>query len=80
MPSEPSERFEAFCGAPVTAQDGSEPQSAESAEVSTAADAAQQGGVHPQQGEMPFALVYGEAFTKLPQDLYILPDALEVIL
>ncbi|MGB3623093.1 segregation/condensation protein A [Ketobacter sp. MCCC 1A13808] len=29
---------------------------------------------------MPFALVYGEAFTKLPQDLYIPPDALEVIL
>ena len=35
---------------------------------------------HPLQGEMPFALVYGEAFTKLPQDLYIPPDALEVIL
>lgn len=66
--------------APVTAQGGSEPQSAESAEVPMAADAAQQGGVHPQQGEMPFALVYGEAFTKLPQDLYIPPDALEVIL
>ena len=37
-------------------------------------------GHHPQQEEMPFALVYGEAFTKLPQDLYIPPDALEVIL
>lgn len=35
---------------------------------------------HPLQEEMPFALVYGEAFTKLPQDLYIPPDALEVIL
>ena len=34
----------------------------------------------PLQNEMPFALVYGEAFTKLPQDLYIPPDALEVIL
>ena len=34
----------------------------------------------PLQEEMPFALVYGQAFTKLPQDLYIPPDALEVIL
>ncbi len=32
------------------------------------------------QGEMPFAIVQGEAFTQLPQDLYIPPDALEVIL
>jgi segregation and condensation protein A len=35
---------------------------------------------NPVQEEMPFALVYGQAFTKLPQDLYIPPDALEVIL
>jgi len=34
----------------------------------------------PEQGEMPFALVHGEAFTNLPKDLYIPPDALEVIL
>jgi len=33
-----------------------------------------------QQQEMPFALVYGKAFTKLPEDLYIPPDALEVFL
>jgi len=39
-----------------------------------------EGEVHPLQGEMPFALVYGQAYTKLPQDLYIPPDALEVIL
>jgi segregation and condensation protein A len=32
------------------------------------------------QGEMPFAIVQGEAFTQLPKDLYIPPDALEVIL
>jgi len=32
------------------------------------------------QGEMPFALVQGEAMTQLPLDLYIPPDALEVIL
>jgi len=29
---------------------------------------------------MPFALVYGEPLTELPNDLYIPPDALEVIL
>ncbi len=32
------------------------------------------------QGEMPFALVQGQPVTKLPEDLYIPPDALEVIL
>jgi segregation and condensation protein A len=30
--------------------------------------------------QLPLALVYGEAFTELPQDLYIPPDALEVFL
>jgi segregation and condensation protein A len=34
----------------------------------------------PQQGEMPFAMVNGKAYTQLPQDLYIPPDALEVFL
>lgn len=34
----------------------------------------------PQQAEMPFGLVYGQAITKLPDDLYIPPDALEVFL
>lgn len=34
----------------------------------------------PHQEEMPFAIVNGQAFTQLPQDLYIPPDALEVIL
>ncbi len=32
------------------------------------------------QTEMPFALVYGKALTKIPEDLYIPPDALEVFL
>lgn len=36
------------------------------------------GAVH--QGEMPFAVVQGQPFTKLPEDLYIPPDALEVFL
>ena len=34
----------------------------------------------PQQGEMPFAIVNGEALTTLPRDLYIPPQALEVFL
>lgn len=33
-----------------------------------------------QQGEMPFAVVEGKAYTQIPQDLYIPPDALEVFL
>lgn len=32
------------------------------------------------QAEMPWALVNGKAFTQLPKDLYIPPDALEVFL
>ncbi len=32
------------------------------------------------QEEMPFAVVQGEPLTELPQDLYIPPDALEIIL
>ncbi len=35
---------------------------------------------NPQQTEMPFAVVLGEPYTQLPQDLYIPPDALEVFL
>lgn len=34
----------------------------------------------PSQSEMPFAMVYGKAFTEMPKDLYIPPDALEVFL
>ena len=34
----------------------------------------------PAQDEMPFALVEGEPLTVVPQDLYIPPDALEIIL
>lgn len=37
-------------------------------------------GKHPSQGEMPFAMVHGKAYTQLPQDLYIPPDALEIFL
>ncbi|WP_348646684.1 ScpA family protein [Alcanivorax sp. S6407] len=41
---------------------------------------APQDGHLAQQAEMPFGLVYGKAITKLPDDLYIPPDALEVFL
>jgi segregation and condensation protein A len=47
-------------------------------------EAATQGGysskLSPQQEEMPFAVVQGKELTTLPKDLYIPPDALEVIL
>ncbi|HKK14948.1 MAG TPA: ScpA family protein [Gammaproteobacteria bacterium] len=41
---------------------------------------AEQTAEQPQQTEMPFAIVLGEALTALPHDLYIPPDALEVFL
>ena len=34
----------------------------------------------PEQGEMPFAIVYGKNLMELPKDLYIPPHALEIIL
>ena len=34
----------------------------------------------PQQQEMPLAIVKGQPVLQMPQDLYIPPDALEVIL
>jgi segregation and condensation protein A len=36
--------------------------------------------MHPSQAEMPFAVVQGTPLTEPPRDLYIPPDALEVIL
>ncbi len=36
--------------------------------------------VTPQQQEMPLAVVHGQPVLQIPQDLYIPPDALEVIL
>ncbi|MDA8364590.1 MAG: ScpA family protein [Gammaproteobacteria bacterium] len=39
-----------------------------------------QEGQMPGQDEPPLAIVQGQALTELPQDLYIPPDALEVIL
>jgi len=59
---------------PVEAEAGSQ----EAPLPSEGADASAASG--PAQGEMPFAIVQGEAYTNLPKDLYIPPDALEVIL
>lgn len=52
------------------------------AEPATTADVIEQDpkSQSPAQAEMPFALVNGQAYTELPKDLYIPPDALEVIL
>ncbi len=36
--------------------------------------------LQPAQSEMPFAMVEGQPYTQIPQDLYIPPDALEVFL
>lgn len=49
-------------------------QNDEAAPASTAAPA------RPAQSEMPFAIVDGEAYTELPSDLYIPPEALEIFL
>ncbi len=48
---------------------------------SDVSDASPANSVHaPRQQEMPLALVNGQPLLELPQDLYIPPDALEVIL
>lgn len=54
---------------PVAAVDESETSGDGATSVST-----------PSQGEMPFAIVAGKEITEIPKDLYIPPDALEVIL
>ena len=43
-------------------------------------EAAEKHAESPEQVEMPFAIVNGEAVTQLPKDLYIPPQALEVFL
>jgi len=54
----------------------------ESTADSPAGDAAghNPGPTAPQQQEMPLAVVHGQPVLQIPQDLYIPPDALEVIL
>src|SRR3954468_13659041 len=50
------------------------------AEQDAGDDASGKHGESPEQVEMPFAIVNGEAITQLPKDLYIPPQALEVFL
>ena len=54
-------------------------EGAPSAPENTAADT-DTPALRPEQAEMPFAMVRGEAVTELPKDLYIPPQALEVFL
>ena len=61
------------------AVDGGSPQEQVKPQ-STGDDVPAESIVHPQQGEMPFAVVMGQAVTELPKDLYIPPQALEVFL
>lgn len=49
-------------------------------ESSTAPRANEHNPAHPQQQEMPLATMHGQPILQIPQDLYIPPDALEVIL
>lgn len=48
--------------------------------ASNAASPTRSSGEAGSQQELPFALVYGQAVTEMPLDLYIPPDALEVFL
>ena len=51
-----------------------------STDLATESTVTEAGLSHPEQAEMPFAMVYGQQMTQLPKDLYIPPEALEVIL
>ena len=52
----------------------------ETTETPSDAAASTHAPTHPQQQEMPLAVVLGQPVLQIPQDLYIPPDALEVIL
>ena len=68
-----------FAGLALPAtQDG--PEGAAPRMSQPAQDNAAQAHAHPQQQEMPLAVVHGQPVLQIPQDLYIPPDALEVIL
>lgn len=78
MSSETQDTVEQQASAEQTpAVDAEEAQGVPEAQETQDESAAAQ---HPSQAEMPFAMVYGKAYTQLPKDLYIPPDALEVFL
>ncbi len=64
----------------VSAEHGDEKAAAEKKGLVRTAKKKQVAAQVISQSEMPFALVQGEPLTVVPQDLYIPPDALEVIL
>jgi len=49
-------------------------------EIAPSVQAPPSGAESPRQQEMPLAVVHGQPVLQIPQDLYIPPDALEVIL
>jgi segregation and condensation protein A len=55
-------------------------QSSTSTAGAPEATAGPHGAHHPTQQEMPLAVVLGQPVLQIPQDLYIPPDALEIIL
>ncbi len=69
-------------GSSEATADGTLEAAPDGSSETTATDSSKQAdkAAGPEQAEMPFAIVQGEAFTNLPKDLYIPPDALEVIL
>ncbi len=54
--------------------------SSEADKLAVPVEQVQTSSTAPQQNEMPFAIVQGQQVTELPRDLYIPPEALEVIL
>ncbi len=57
-----------------------QPEGALGTDADTVVAVAPAGNGPPQQEELPFAIVQGQAVTELPKDLYIPPDALKVFL
>jgi segregation and condensation protein A len=63
-----------------SAQAGKDQEKQRQTDQADQSNAAAAGAKLPQQSEMPFAVVMGQAVTELPKDLYIPPQALEVFL
>lgn len=73
----------AACAAcPLSCSDGdhADLMNQASANIPPEADNNRTSQSHPQQQEIPLAVVLGQPVLQIPQDLYIPPDALEVIL
>lgn len=75
-----AEEIENELASPDAVSGGTAPASVETEDAENQADAEPLKPSAPAQSEMPFAIVQGKVVTELPKDLYIPPDALEVIL